>query len=128
MIHRRLDSDWDYTFGNGRGNYLSGVDAVAQAVATRLKLLLGEWWADVNDGLPLWQMILGAPGSAEHRRVVDSLVRERILGTPNVTAIKEMASLYNPDTREYQFAAKIDTAFGQVVIANVPFAPGAGGR
>ena len=118
MIYRRLDKDGDYTFGNGRGNFLSGVDAVAQAVSTRLKLFTGEWWADRNDGLPLFQSILGYQG--KNKATVDRLITERILGTQNVIGIKGISSQYNADTRAYQFSATIDTAFGDVVITNVP--------
>ena len=63
MIYRRLDADYDYTFGQGKQDFVSGVDAVAQAIYTRLFLLFGEWWEDQKDGLPLWQSIIGVPGS-----------------------------------------------------------------
>lgn len=126
MIYRRLDENWDYTFGNGKGNFISGVDAVAQAIATRLKLFMGEWWADRNDGLPLFQSILGYAG--KNKETVDRLITERILGTQNVTGIKGITSSYSPDTRAYQFSATVDTAFGSVVVTNIPpFAAGQGG-
>lgn len=129
ISYRRLDSNWDYTYGNGRGCYLHGVEAVAQAVRSRLLLFLEEWWADRNDGLPMWQAILGIPGAGtRNKEMVDRLIQERILGTPHVTRIVSLDSTYNPNTRSYTFTAVIDTAFGQAAVSNVPFAIGAGGR
>ena len=52
MLYRRLDENWDYCFGRGRQNYISGLDAVVQAIKTRLQLLKEEWWEDQNDKMP----------------------------------------------------------------------------
>lgn len=116
MIYRRLDSNFDYTFGGGLNNFLSGKEAVAQAIVTRLKLFLGEWWANRNDGLPMFQSILGYGGS--NKDSVDRLITERILQTQNVTGIENISSSYDGNTREYKFTALVDTIFGQVLISN----------
>ena len=63
MIYRKEDKDGDYVFGEGDSEFLTQSEAVAQAIITSLKLLKGEWWENVNNGLPLWQSILGQPGS-----------------------------------------------------------------
>ena len=118
MIYRRLDSNWDITFGNGKGNFLTGTDARAQAIATRLKLFTAEWFFDRNDGLPVFQSILGYAG--RNKQSVDRLITERILGTEGVIEIKDIASNYDPDQREYQFSARVDTIDGGVTITNVP--------
>ena len=55
MRYRRLTATGDYVFGQGSLDYLSDADAAAQAVKTKLKLLLGEWWENTGDGLPLFQ-------------------------------------------------------------------------
>lgn len=116
MRYRRLDKDHDYTFGQGRGSYLTGVDAVAQAIMTRLLLFTGEWWEDREDGLPLWQKMLGA--YKVRPEAIDRLIQARILGTPNVTGISSIQSGFNVETRSYSFTAVVDTAFGQVTVTN----------
>ena len=57
MKNRRLTDNWDYTFGHGINDYLTGVEAVAQAIKSRLLLLYHEWWEDLEDGLPLFEKI-----------------------------------------------------------------------
>ena len=115
MSYRRLDASHDFVFGQGRGDYLNGVDAVAQAIETGLLLFLGEWWEDINDGLPLWQTILGGRGS--NKQLDDRIIQDRILTRPNVTGISNLVSTFNPSTRAYNFTARVDTVFGQVTIS-----------
>ena len=67
MQVRRLDDNWDFCFGRGSQNYISGIEAVGQAIKQRLLLLYAEWWEDLKDGLPLWEQILGTSGSEESR-------------------------------------------------------------
>ncbi len=119
MIYRRLDANGDYTFGQGKQDFLRDIDAVGQAIMTRLKLLLEEWWEDRQDGLPLWQSILGATG-AQNTRIADSLIRARILGTENVTGIASFTSSFDRAPRAYQFRAVVDTVYGKVTVTNYP--------
>lgn len=119
---RRLDSDWDYVFGGGDLDWLEDLEAVAQMIKQRLLLFSGEWWADTSDGLPVWQSILGVPGAGNNLEATDRVITERILGTPYVTAVKEVSSSYVADSRRYQYSAKVDTAFGAVVVSNTPWA------
>ena len=121
MNYRRLDSNWDYVFGQGKSDFISGVDAVGQAIATRLKLFLSEWWSDLGDGLPLWQSILGVMGinNPKKKQMVDRLIAQRILGTPNVVNIIDVSSTYNPNTREYKFGyVTVNTIFGKVTVSS----------
>jgi hypothetical protein len=114
--YRRLDSDNDYSVGQGRQNFLIGVEAVAQAVYTRLKLLQEEWWEDQEDGLPLFQQILGKFGQNGNKDAVDLLVRSRILGTTGVTGINSFSSTYTASTRQYSFSCEIETEYGTTAI------------
>lgn len=70
MIYRKLDQNGDYVFGGNGSCYISGLNAVKQAILTRLRLLLGEWWEDETDGLPLWQKILAARDKKEAERQI----------------------------------------------------------
>lgn len=116
LRYRRLDENGDFTFGQGQQNLLSDVDAVAQAILTRLKLLYSEWWENQTDGLPLWEKILGTTG--KNIRAVDSIIRERIAGTLNVTSIESFTSDFDSEARLYTFVCVVNTAYGQVTVTN----------
>ncbi len=116
MKYRRLDDNWDYCFGRGQQNYLTGVDAVAQAIKSRLLLLYHEWWEDLGDGLPLWERILGTSGSEENRQAVDLIIRDRISGTDGVSSVLQFDSSY--ERRIYKFKATVETLYGTLYISN----------
>lgn len=121
MIYRRLDSDGDYVFGQGRSQFLSGSEAIAQAIITNLKLLLGEWWEDVNNGLPLWQSILGIPGSEANQLSIDNIIKDRILktnlnGEVLVSSIDDYTRTYDSVTRVYTFEAVVTTIYSESVV------------
>lgn len=116
MRCRRLDTNHDFMFGQGRNDYLVDIDAVGQVIETRLRLFLNEWWEDKADGLPMWQSFLGASGAKNHVR--DRLLQERILGTQGVTGIESLLSVFDPITNSYEVQVIVNTIYGQVALAN----------
>ncbi|MDY6148964.1 MAG: hypothetical protein SPI35_08120 [Porphyromonas sp.] len=116
MLVRRLDTDWDYCFGRGQQNYITGIEAVGQAIKQRLLLLYTEWWEDLEDGLPLWQRILGTSGSDENRQAVDIIIRDRISGTDGVKSVTFFESSY--ERRHYKFLATVETIYGSLDISS----------
>ena len=114
VLVRKLDDNHDMTFGQGSSNYIADLDAVSQMIVTKLLLFVGEWWQDLNDGLPLWQKILGKVGAS--KKVIDGIIQDRILQVPYVTGISSFYSQMDMNARTYKAAITIDTYFGQVSI------------
>lgn len=110
--YRKLTPGGDFTFGGGSQDFYKDAEAVRQAVLTRLKLLQDEWWEDVEDGLPLFQSILGQSGSREDLDTIDLLVQDRILGTPDVTGVNDFVSSYS--NRTYSCECTVDTTYGAI--------------
>ncbi|WP_217364869.1 hypothetical protein [Brevibacillus sp. HD1.4A] len=92
--------------------------AVGQAIKTKLLLLKEEWWEQKEDGLPLFQNILGNTNTS-NLQAVDLLVQERILVTPNVSRILDFESRYQ--SRTYSFQCKVETTFGATVPVTYAF-------
>lgn len=109
MRYRRLDDNKDYTLGHGGADYLRDVpEAVAQAVVTRLGLLAGEWFLDLQDGTPYVQGVWGRHTQASY----DLVLRARILDTIGVTEILDYESSFDPASRKLTVSVKIDTVYG----------------
>jgi len=53
-----LDSAGDWRFGKGKAVYLTKSAAIQQNVVTRLKSFTDDWFADMSDGVP-WFDLLG---------------------------------------------------------------------
>lgn len=98
-------------FGFGNTSFVTDLQAVQQAVQTKLKLFLGEWWEDLNEGLPFFQQIAGS----NNKDSTDMLVRKRILETPNVTGISSFLSKVTSD-RKYTATATISTSYGTTTV------------
>ena len=118
MKNRRLTDNWDYTFGHGINDYLTGVEAVAQAIKSRLLLLYHEWWEDLEDGLPLFEKILASSGREENITAVDIIIKDRIATTKDVLAVLSFSSDLDRNSRVYKFSANVDTVYGTLFVTN----------
>jgi hypothetical protein len=121
ILYRQNGPNNDPICGQGQSNFLTDLQAVAQAVVTRLQMFEGEWWANTADGLPLWQNILGQNGN--NNNAIDLLIVQRILGTPFVTQVVSTQSSFNSATFSYAFSAVIQTSFGPISVSNIPTSP-----
>ena len=109
MRYRKLDENGDYTFGGGQADFFrDSVDAVAQAVKTRLLLWREEWFLDVDEGTPYLQGIIGK----HDQTTTDNVIRSRILDTEGVTSIETYESTIDPETRKLSVSVTIDTIYG----------------
>ena len=111
------DPVWDYSA------QLTDQNAVEQAIYTRLKLFQGEWWAALQDGLPLWQSILAQGASLAAQSQMEALISARILGSPFVIRLSGVGVTFNPTTRAFAYSAQGPTQFSTVSIVNYPVAP-----
>ncbi len=111
MRYRKLDSNGDYTLGR-RDEILEDTEAVAQAVKTRILLLLGEWWENPKDGTPLFEEVLGQRyRTDETPDQVDLVFSERINGTQGVADITNFESRIDPETRVYTASITVKTIY-----------------
>lgn len=112
MIYRKLDENGDYVFGGNKNSYIRDAAAAEQAVVTRLRQLIYEWWEDLEDGLPLWQQILGNRDKAR----AEKIIRERIGRTKYVKSILSFNTDWDNEGRSLTIRAAVDTDFGQIQI------------
>lgn len=111
-----LDSSYDPIFADGTS--LTGAQAVAQAILTRLKLFLGEWWEDLNLGLPVFQQMLGQLGSQKGLAAIDLAIRTNIEGAPFVSNVIDVQTSFVDGN--FSFTATAQTVFGVVTVSNTP--------
>lgn len=111
MRYRKLSPTGDFMFGNGQSDFLTNSPAaVAQAVKTYLRLFLGEWYLNINDGTPWLEGVLGYNSKDE----ADQTLISTILGVQGVQNLTNWESSYDPVTRRYtSLSATLDTIYGQ---------------
>lgn len=106
----QLDAGYDPIFDPSAS--LTDLAAVTQAIGTRLRLFLGEWWADTTIGLPVFQSILGQLGSNQGLAAMQLTVQEAIAGVPYVTGVTDVA--FGFQNGQLSIAYTAQTQFGQV--------------
>lgn len=113
MRYRKLDAAGDMTFGHGVNDYLIDIpQAPAQAVLTRLKLFLGEWFADTAAGTAWRTKVLGRYTGPTY----DPEIQARIIGTQGVTELVAYESIQSAETRVVRFRATVNTAYGPAAV------------
>lgn len=103
-------------YGNSQNEFLvNSPAAFAQAVLTRLRLLTGEWFVDVTEGLPASTQILGVRTQPTY----DRAIRDRIAGTQGFKSIISYSSSLVGTTRRLSVNARLDSVFGVVTVQGV---------
>lgn len=97
---------------------LAGSSAVAQAILTRLRLFLGEWWENQNLGVPMFQSILGQLASKSGQTAMSLILQQQVAGVPYVTQVQNVAVKYINGVLYWNAAAI--TVFGPVTVTNYP--------
>ena len=109
MRYRKLDDDGDCSFGQGQNNFhINTPEGVAQAVMTRLKFWVGEWFADASDGTGWTTDVLGK--FTDH--LFELMIRQRILSTQGVLRVDSFDSQFDGETRKLSIQSTITTIYG----------------
>ena len=107
--------------GNGRlilpPRVITGPEKIAQSVGIRLRTFLGEWFLDLDHGVPYLGGVLGR----QRPEMVEQLLRQQVLGVAGVRRITAFSLDIDPRTRRaaVAFAAEVDggEASGEVPIS-----------
>lgn len=92
MKYRKQTKDGDYSFGNNSQDFLSGQEAIAQAIKTKVLLFYGEWWEDISEGIPMFQSIVGQTNKSNVANALELLLNERILEVLGVLVVNEITA------------------------------------
>lgn len=114
MLYRKLDKDGDFSLGHGMADYFANEAlGVAQAVKTRLGLLSGEWFLDLQEGTPYATHVFGK----QTQETYDPILRRRILQTEGVRELLSYESSWNGETRKLTVTCEINTVYGKASVA-----------
>ncbi len=116
LRYRKMTATGDYIFGQSNLDFYRDLDAVRQAIQTRLDLYLETFWRDLGDGLPMYQSILGQSGGTPNLTTIDEIIKTRIAGTRDVSSVVTYASSFDRNTRRYSFTATVQTVYSETVV------------
>lgn len=78
-------------------------NGTVQAVKIRLQNYQGNWFLDLNNGIPYYQEIFGY---SDTKDLADTYIKTAIKNTDNITSITSYSSVLNGTTLKVTFSAK----------------------
>lgn len=116
-IGMALNANGDDVEMGPRGfRFTYGAEAVAQGVLVRLRNIKGEWFLDLENGVPWFQSILGSKYSEPEIR---GIVSDAIGKSPGVTEIISLVISFSSSTRSLDIAFETRTVFGDTATGSL---------
>ena len=113
----QLESDTgDLALIDGDLALIEGVDSIGQHLKQRLRLFLGEWFLQINTGLPYFQNIFGKNPNFV---LVEALFRDTILSTPGVTELTDLRFDYTNNDRQLALEFAVTTINGDLNFSDI---------
>lgn len=109
-----LDTDGDIKIDPQLGLvFVSGIDGIVQLARISMLLFLGEWFMNMDIGIPYYDELLGdaskTPGVRERAEAVFAAA---ILGVPGVVSINQLTVDIDPSGRSMTVTWSAATLFG----------------
>lgn len=114
MIVRKLDENGDIVTSGSK--WATDQECIAQTIKTRLRLLLGEYFRDVTDGMPWFRKRNGEEGilgKGFSFAQVESIIRKRIHDTEGVLKLLSFNANFSVETRKLSIRCQVLTKFGR---------------
>lgn len=105
---RALDSNKDWTFGQGQNNYRLNLDAVAQDIYSNLNSFLNDCFFATTSGID-WFNLLGS----KNQQALNLAISTTILNTSGVTGQLQFSTNLNTN-RLFTVSYQVQTIYGVV--------------
>lgn len=119
-----LDDDNDLVVGTDLA-FSRGIQAVVQSIRIALQMFAGEWFLDLDAGIPYWQAILGQKPAAAVA-AANLAFRNELTDTDGVLKVLKCAVTYDRDTRTMSIAWQVSTELGDTPPDTIALAVGGG--
>lgn len=111
MRVRRLDKDMDFSFGGNENDfYVDSLNAVAQSIYTRLKLLRGEFYLNEEEGVPLPQQF----NIENSLLAIEEFYKQRILATNGVVSLESIKVSKDEENRVVTINYIVKSKYGLI--------------
>ena len=105
--------DLNFSAEDGDLRLTSGRDSIRQALAMRLRLVLGEWFLNIREGTDYYGAILGKKSFVE----IDAELVRVILTTPGVTGLLAPIEYnVNSTTRVLDVSFEVSSTEGDIAV------------
>ncbi len=118
-----LDNTNDLVISGGDLQFTYGIQAVVQSCRIALQMFQGEWFLDINAGIPYWDTILGAKPDAA---IVAARIafRSALAQVDGVVSVPLCEVKFMGATRTAQVTFVVTTALGTTPADTIALAVG----
>jgi hypothetical protein len=106
-----LDDNGDIQITGSDLSLTTGVDAIKQYMQQRFRMFYGEWFLDMERGIPYFQQVLKKNPDPV---IVDSILKSTIINTPGVLQLTEFNLDTDAATRQLSLSFKAICTAGEV--------------
>ncbi len=119
-IDIELDNDHDISFVDGDIVLTSGINGVAQDIDIAVKMIAGEWFQDLDEGIALWVRDGIGPdrailGQKFNKQKAINEYSTAILTVREVTSILSLDVTFDSSIRTLRIRYEVITSFGDTV-------------
>jgi hypothetical protein len=115
MIIRALDSDGDWTFGKGKSNYRTGLDAIQANIRTRLREWKGDCFYSTASGVDYNNLL-----DVGTETLLNNDIKRVILQSDGVVKITSYISDFDRIYRTLTVSCEVQTIYGKTFIEEIP--------
>lgn len=114
-IDLKLDANNELVIEDGDIPFTSGLDAIVQQCRIVLQMFQGEWFLNLDVGIPYWEKILGEkPTTAiEAARI---FFRRELQLVDGVNKVTRLDITYTGSTRTLNVSWQVNTIFGDTPV------------
>lgn len=118
MSQFRLNDDGDLDISSNKFSVTqhNSDEEISQRIMQRLRFFFAEWFLDVSEGVPWFQIIFEKGTSAD---IIEGILKETIIGTEGVVTLDRFEPLqFDPKTRLVQVVFDVTTINGNNLVIN----------
>lgn len=113
MIDIGIDqSNGDISFSSFDFRLVDGVDQISQNLYIRLKFVLGEWFLDINQGVPYYEDIFK---KNQNQIIIENVFKQEIVNTRGIEEILFFESDFNREKRIFYVSFRVKTISGDAL-------------
>jgi len=112
----QLDDNRDLLIENNDVIFIEGEDEIEQRVLQNLRMFQGEWFLNLDSGVPYYQDILVKNPNLYN---VSAILKTAILDTPGVLEISNFTADFDQTNRELKVDVEFKVSEGTITISEV---------
>lgn len=108
----KSDERNDFIIKNGEFEIITDAEQTIQNIRERLLSYLGDYFLDLEHGVPYYQTIFTKPFNLTN---VENIIKSKVLEDEDVTEFAQFTTTFDPERRSLSISMVVNTVYGSTV-------------